>query len=414
MAWLEQKSSGTFHVVFRISKEKYRKSLKTKLLKEALSRKLRIEENIQLVELGRLTITPDADLVSFLLSDGKINKPVSAQKRISLGKLHETFVKNLPADAMEENTLRTAANHMRHVVRILGGRKQVKTITTTDLQTFVNTRSKEPGMNGRTVSSQTIKKELATLRTIWNWSRLHGYTNDSLPLRGVKFPKYEERQPFRTREEIERLIASNEFSEAEIKEVWECLYLRATEIKELLETVAEKSDYSHVYPMVAVASYTGARRSELCRMLTTDVDLENGTLLIRERKRSKSKRTFRQVPIASSLNTILQSWLNDRPESVSLFPSMEFDRISKECRVSTKAATAEEASSHLDHALRHSRWEVARGWHVFRHSFISNCASRGIDQRMIDDWVGHQTDEQRKRYRHLFPDTQKKELDRVF
>jgi len=28
-------------------------------------------------------------------------------------------------------------------------------------------------------------------------------------------------------------------------------------------------------------------------------------------------------------------------------------------------------------------WEVLRGWHVLRHSFISNCASRGVDQRLL-------------------------------
>jgi hypothetical protein len=33
---------------------------------------------------------------------------------------------------------------------------------------------------------------------------------------------------------------------------------------------------------------------------------------------------------------------------------------------------------------------------------------------MIDAWVGHQTDEMRKRYRHLFPSTQSKEIQRVF
>ena len=28
---------------------------------------------------------------------------------------------------------------------------------------------------------------------------------------------------------------------------------------------------------------------------------------------------------------------------------------------------------------------------------------RGVDQRIIDEWMGHQTEAMRKRYRHLFP-----------
>jgi len=43
------------------------------------------------------------------------------------------------------------------------------------------------------------------------------------------------------------------------------------------------------------------------------------------------------------------------------------------------------------------------GFHSYRHSFASNLAAAGIDQRIIDEFMGHQTDEMRRRYRHLFP-----------
>ena len=43
-------------------------------------------------------------------------------------------------------------------------------------------------------------------------------------------------------------------------------------------------------------------------------------------------------------------------------------------------------------------WGVLRGWHCLRHSFISNCAAQGIDQRMLDQWVGHTTEEMRRRW----------------
>jgi integrase len=35
---------------------------------------------------------------------------------------------------------------------------------------------------------------------------------------------------------------------------------------------------------------------------------------------------------------------------------------------------------------------------------VSCLASSGCDQRIIDEFVGHQTDEQRQRYRHIFPE----------
>jgi integrase len=49
--------------------------------------------------------------------------------------------------------------------------------------------------------------------------------------------------------------------------------------------------------------------------------------------------------------------------------------------------------------------DALKGWHVFRYSFISALASKGVDQRVIDDLVGHSTDEQ-WRYQHLYPDVE--------
>ena len=42
-------------------------------------------------------------------------------------------------------------------------------------------------------------------------------------------------------------------------------------------------------------------------------------------------------------------------------------------------------------AVDGSKWQVLLGWHVLRHSFASNCAAKGVDQRLIDEWMGHQT-----------------------
>ena len=41
-------------------------------------------------------------------------------------------------------------------------------------------------------------------------------------------------------------------------------------------------------------------------------------------------------------------------------------------------------------------------------------AMKGVDQRIIDATVGHQTEEMRKRYRHLFPHKQHEALAAVF
>jgi hypothetical protein len=37
-----------------------------------------------------------------------------------------------------------------------------------------------------------------------------------------------------------------------------------------------------------------------------------------------------------------------------------------------------------------------------------------VDQRVIDEVVGHQSEEQRKHYRHLYPGVMREAISRVF
>jgi len=96
MAWVEQKPNGTFHIVFRLGEEKYRRSLRTKNRKAAAAQCARLDETLQFVESGRLVIPDDADTVSFLLSDGKLNGTATRQKRLTLGQAFSVYERSLP------------------------------------------------------------------------------------------------------------------------------------------------------------------------------------------------------------------------------------------------------------------------------------------------------------------------------
>ena len=75
------------------------------------------------------------------------------------------------------------------------------------------------------------------------------------------------------------------------------------------------------------------------------------------------------------------------------------------------AVTKDEAHDHLKRALAGSRWEVLKGYHVLRHSFISCLAAEGVDQRIIDRFMGHQTPQMRERYQHLFPKNRRSAIE---
>ena len=134
MAWLEIERSGVYHIAFRIDNQKFKRSLRTKSEREAEARRHRLEENLRLVESGRLTIPDDCEISAFLLSDGKLNGSPKLRKIIRLGQLFEEYIQSLPEDAMEADSIRIAGIHMRHVARILGSRKTVRSISTEDIQ----------------------------------------------------------------------------------------------------------------------------------------------------------------------------------------------------------------------------------------------------------------------------------------
>ena len=201
---------------------------------------------------------------------------------------------------------------------------------------------------------------------------------------------------------------------AEQSELWDCLYLTLPEIEELLQLVKRQALQPFVYPMFAFAAHTGARRSEIVRSRISDLDFEANTVTIRERKRVHSQTTTRRVPMTPLLAETLKDWLKQHPGGVQTFCQPPGIIRSKTVRSEPTPVTRDEAHDHFKRTLRSSKWKVLRGWHVFRHSFISLLASKGVDQRLIDSFVGHTTEDMRRRYRHLYPSIQQSVMAAVF
>ena len=214
----------------------------------------------------------------------------------------------------------------------------------------------EPDKPKRHPSPATIKKATISLRTAWNWARRQLGLTEEFPGGKLDYAKIEEGLPFMTWDEAERRIAAGDDPE----KVWDCLYLRPAEITELLEYVKTRPVSPWVLPMFVFAAYTGARRSEIVRALPSDIDLPNGFITLRERKRDKTKTTTRRVPISPVLRESLVQWMKDRTNGKTLF-----------CKGDGKAIAPREAHNYFQRALRTSRWSVIRGWHALRHSFVS-------------------------------------------
>jgi integrase len=412
MASLEKRPHG-YRVVFMFRGEKIARSLQTKDPKQAKSTLARMEDTLRRIELGTLQIPDGADVATFLLSDGNLAAKPRNEKPITLTQIFDEYFANLPAGANEATTIDGMRLHQRHLERLLGAEFHVQQLTASDLQGFIEKRSKEKGIRGK-VTATTIKKALVTFRTIWRCGMMMGKLTGNFPMRGLRYPKASEKPPFQTWAEITRQIQCGGLSEAEQSELWDCLYLTLPEVEEVLQLVKRQALQPFVYPMFVFAAHTGARRSEIVRSRISDLDFEANTVTIRERKRVHSQTTTRRVPMTPLLAETLKDWLKQHPGGVNTFCQPPGIIRSKTVRSEPTPVTRDEAHDHFKRTLKDSKWKVLRGWHVFRHSFISLLASKGVDQRIIDSFVGHTTEDMRRRYRHLYPSIQQSVMAAVF
>jgi hypothetical protein len=110
MAWKELERSGVNHVGLRLRGRKFTRSLNTEDEAEADSAVAGIEENLRLIERGRLEIPNGADLMSFLLSNGKVSAPIVVEA-VVFRELFDTYFAALPSGNLEVTTMSTMEVH---------------------------------------------------------------------------------------------------------------------------------------------------------------------------------------------------------------------------------------------------------------------------------------------------------------
>jgi integrase len=402
-----QLRSGSWRVIFRFRGLQHFVTIGEAEETEAQGVKARYEYLLRLLKQRLLTLPAGMDIVTFLGHDGKPPETnlESHSTEITFARFRDGYLKTIANGAVENNSLYTSKIHLAHLAHTLGERFPIGSIAHADLQRHVSRRSALGG-----VAAITIKKEIDTLRSAWNWAKRTGYVQDDFPGAGLVYPKGKEKLPFMTWTEIERRIAAG----GDPKELWECLFLREPEIDKFLDFVQSRKAPVWVYPMCVMAAHTGARRSEMLRAERQDMDFEAGIITIREKKRVRGKVTTRRVPISSRLKEALA----ELPAvNGHLFGHLSVQAVQKGfMRVVGKhksgAMNAETKASHQ--ARRRTKWSVVKGYHVLRHSFISALANKRVDQRIIDELVGHQTEAMRRRYRHLYPQTVADAVKQVF
>jgi len=387
MASLERRGDR-YRLVFRYAGQKHQVALKTTDEQEADDLLARVERKLELLANGELSLPDGGDISTFVVTDGRRAEKLAAIPRFTLEDAFKEY--QAARRSIEATSLTTIKIHLAHFSRILKPRTQLHKLTFDSLQHYVNSRQDEGA------SPVTVRKEITSLCGVWAWALRSDKVTGVFPNRGLEYRKTAEKPPFQTWAEIERKIRQGAGDE-----LWDCLFLGLKEIEGVLEYAQKNSIHDCFYPMVVMAAHTGARRSEILRSQAHDFDFAGKVVTIREKKRVRGQYSTRRVPLTPLLTKVMKNWFKKHSAGFTFL-------------IDGHPLTPDKAHRVFQQTFAKSKWERVKGWHVFRHSFASNCAAKGTDQRSIDTWMGHQTEEQRRRYRHLFPDQQHKELGRVF
>lgn len=345
----------------------------------------KIRERIWQFSRGMVTI-PESDWLRWIRTGS--TTAASLETDASLGSVISSYSDSRPDKSTADSTRATEDIHLRHLVRILGKSTPLPSIDPKRIRQYVEQRLGEE-VRGSRVTGPTIRKELYVFRRVWRFAAGEGIVTGDPP--SALVPKGKPKEPFRTFAEISRL--SGKMPASRSSDLWESCVLLSSEIAEFLEFVRIRRPDGWLYPAVMACAYAGIRRSEWIRSRPEDWDLENGKLIVRERKRVHNKHgSLRTIDLHPDLVACIGKYLEAHPGGSVMFCDRKNVPISRDS-----------AADRWRRLVANSKWDKINGWHTLRHSFASNLAASGVQAELIDRWMGHQTKEQRDRYRHFFP-----------
>jgi len=188
-----------------------------------------VEHVVGRLKAGLIQLPPSCDIITFIQHNGTppvIAGPTSPVKQFA--EIKSEYLLTFGNGAIEANTHSTSIIHLRHIEKTLGQKFAFRELSFQDLQRHINHRTRlstKPGVP-EPVASVTVKKELDTLRSMWNWAKRMGYVQGDFPISGLVYSKSDEKLPFMAWPEIERRIEAGGDPDL----LWECLYLREQEM----------------------------------------------------------------------------------------------------------------------------------------------------------------------------------------
>jgi hypothetical protein len=198
------KKNGIFNVRFRFRGREYKRSLKICDRNSAEAAKKLMELTIHKLLTGQISLPVDVEPGDFIFSGGTLQEPPApAGSSVALPSTRELALSygGSQKPLMAPSYHYSQKMHLRHFQRFLGSRADVACdqVSFGDLDRYLKKRLRERHAN-------TAERERITLMQFYKWAVKQGYLAQS-PADGLERIKGgEDRPPFRTIGEIDRIV----------------------------------------------------------------------------------------------------------------------------------------------------------------------------------------------------------------
>lgn len=388
------KQSDTWHVKFYLLGTAYKKSLGTASEHKARRAKQRLESRLADLKAGFLKLPEGADVAEYLVRGHVVRDEKAEGNAATFEDMLPSYLEHAKA-RRAPSSFATERVHLKHFERFLKRRVRdpLEDILTADIERYATRRRKK-------VAGATVNKELQTLRQFFDYALRHGHVQSNPTYDVTRFKNAGMPHRFITKTEIDEQIGRGGLSDDEIRKLRRFRYLEPEEVPRL-QSLAETTT-PWLYPALVTLVYTGMRRGEVVSLEWRDVDFKSRKIWVRSRKQSRSAEfAGRDIDIHGNLLGILAAHREKHPKGRFVFSDLDGNPL--------KAAVLHRAFKALVDGTEFD----GIGLHCLRHTFASSLAAQGVDDRLIDHYMGHQTVEMRRRYQHLFPNKKAEGIHRL-
>ena len=193
MASIHQKGEA-WHCQFIYRGKRHTFSLGKVSQEEAESKASQADYLLMRLKQSLLQLPVNADIVTFVLFDGKPPDETAERDSLTFTGLRDRYLETHRNGSLEQSTLDGIELHLKHLAGTLGERFPIQQLSMADLQGHVDRRRMKKGLRGK-LSPATIRKEIVTLRTAWNWGVQMGLLTGKFPYKGLRIPEIRRKAP---------------------------------------------------------------------------------------------------------------------------------------------------------------------------------------------------------------------------